>query len=135
LTEIRFGDHPGDDPAFSRVTFAFAGGFPSYDIRYVPAVEQDGSGEELTLPGNAFVRIVFRETQAHDDAGRPVPRPPTTVGYPTLKGYAFGGDFEGYVTFGLGLQTAAGSDQTLPLRVGELVRADGSYVVAVDVRR
>ena len=49
------------------------------------------------------------------------------MGYPTLKGYAFGGDFEGYVTFGLGLQTAAGSDQTLPIRVGELVRPDGSY--------
>lgn len=135
LEQVRFGDHPGEDPAYSRVTFAFDGGFPSYDIRYVPAVEQDGSGDKLELPGNAFVRIVFRDARAHDDAGKAAPRPPETVGYPTLRGYRFGGDFEGHVTFGLGLQVAANSDQVLPIRVGELVRADGSYVVAVDVRR
>jgi hypothetical protein len=135
LAEVRFGDHPGDDPAYSRATFAFEGGFPSYDVRYVPAIEAEGSGEPVALPGNAFLRIIFRDATGHDDAGRQTRRPAGTVGYPTLKGFAPGGDFEGQVMYGLGLQVAPGSDQTLPVRVGELVRPDGLHVVAVDVRR
>jgi hypothetical protein len=135
LAEVRFGDHPGEDPAYSRVTFAFDKAFPPYDIAYVRAVPAEGTGDPVALPGNAFLRITFRDARTVDDAGRTTRRPATAVGYPTLRGYGFGGDFEGHVTFGLGIQVAAGSDQVLPVRVGELVRPDGLHVVAVDVRR
>jgi hypothetical protein len=135
LTEVRFGDHPGDDPAYSRVTFAFEEGLPSYEVRYVASLEQEGSGDPVPVPGNAVLRIVFRDATGYDDAGRETDRPGGTVGYPTLRGYGFGGDFEGHMTFGLGIQVAAGSDQTLPVRVGESVRPDGLHVLAVDVRR
>ena len=135
LTEVRFGDHPGEDPAYSRVTFAFEKGLPSYEVRYVKSLEQEGSGDPVAVPGNAIVRVVFRDATGHDDAGRETDRPSGTVGYPTLRGYGFGGDFEGHMTFGLGVQVAAGSDQTLPVRVGEAVRPDGLHVVVVDVRR
>jgi hypothetical protein len=135
LAEVRFGDHPGEDPAFTRVTFAFVEGFPSYDIAYVPNVPAEGTGEPLALPGNAFLRITFRDARTVDDDGRSAPRPAERLGYPTLRGYGFGGDFEGHVTFGLGLAVAPGSDQALPIRVGEVVRPNGWHVVAVDVRR
>ena len=135
LTEVRFGDHPVEDPAYSRVTFAFEKGLPSYEVRYVKSLEQEGSGDPVPLPGNAVLRIVFRDATGHDEAGRETDRPDGKVGYPTLRGYGFGGDFEGHMTFGLGVQVAAGSDQTLPVRVGEAVRPDGLHVVVVDVRR
>ena len=129
------GDHPGDQPAYTRMTFAFEGAWPSYEIAYQRSLTKDGSGEPVSLPGNSILRITFTDAQAHDDQGRTTARPGTTLGFPTLKGYAVAGDFEGHVTYGLGIQVAPNSDQALPIRVGELVRADGTYVVAVDVRR
>lgn len=135
LVEVRAADHP--DENYSRVTFAFRGGTPSYEVGYVRSVPAEGTGSPLPLAGNAFVRIQFTPAQAHDEQGRPTVAvaPHTALSFPTLRGYGFGGDFEGYVTFGLGLQVAVNSDQVLPVRIGELVRADGTHVVAVDVRR
>lgn len=135
LVAVRAGDHP--DENYSRITFAFRGGIPSYEVGYVRSVLAEGTGNPLPLPGNAFVRIRFTPAQAHDEQGRPTVAvaPQTPLTFPTLRGYGFGGDFEGYLTFGLGLQVAANSDQVLPVRIGELVRPDGSHVVAIDVRR
>jgi hypothetical protein len=135
LVEVRAGDHPDED--YTRVTFAFRGGTPSYEVGYVRSVPAEGTGDPLPLPGNAFVRIRFTPAQAHDEQGRPTLAVAlrTPLDFPTLRGYGFGGDFEGHLTFGLGLRVAVNSDQVLPLRIGELVRPDGSQVVAVDVRR
>ncbi|MFC7549994.1 hypothetical protein [Plantactinospora sp. GCM10030261] len=135
LVRIDVGDHPADD--FTRMTFAFRGARPGYEVAYVPRVEADGSGERVSLPGNAFLRVRFDQAQAHDfaGAGTVVASPPATLGFPTLRGYAAAGDFEGSVTFGLGLQTAVGSDQVLPIRLIESRRPDGTYAVSVDVRR
>lgn len=135
LVEVRAADHP--DENYSRITFAFRSGTPSYEVGYVRSVPAEGTGNPLPLAGNAFVRIQFTPAQAHDEQGRPTVAvaPHTALSFPTLRGYGFGGDFEGYLTFGLGLQVAINSDQVLPVRIGELVRADGTHVVAVDVRR
>ncbi|MFC6020947.1 hypothetical protein ACFP2T_32845 [Plantactinospora solaniradicis] len=137
LVEIRAADHPEERPGYSRVSFTFRGGFPSYELGYVAQVPAEGTGEPLRLPGNAFLRIRFIQAQAHDERGRwsvtASPRP--ALGYPTLRGYEFGGDFEGYVSYGLGIQVAPESDQALPVRALELTRTDGRYVIAVDVRR
>ena len=135
LARVEVGDHPGDQPAYTRMTFAFEGAWPSYEIAYERSLTQDGSGDPVSLPGNSVLRITFTDAQAHDDQGRTTRRPGTKLGFPTLKGYAVAGDFEGHVTYGLGIQAVPNSDQALPIRVGELVRADGTYVVAVDVRR
>jgi hypothetical protein len=135
LTEVEVGDHPAADPPYTRITFAFQGGLPTYRFGYVPAVEKEGSGELMDLPGAADLRLTFVNARTEDDAGRSMRRPGERLGYPTLPGYDFGGDFEGHVTFGLGIAVAAGSDQAQPIRVGESRRADGTHVVAVDVRR
>ncbi|MBF9131649.1 hypothetical protein I0C86_22160 [Plantactinospora sp. S1510] len=137
LVEIRAADHPEERSGYSRISFTFRGGFPSYELGYVAQVSAEGTGEPLRLPGNAFLRVRFIQAQAHDERGRgsvtASHRP--ALGYPTLRGYDFGGDFEGYVTYGLGLQVAPGSDQALPVRALELTRTDGTFVIAVDVRR
>lgn len=140
LVGIYTGNHPSADPPYQRISFYFRGGYPSYRFQYAPAVYSEGKGTPISLPGNAYLRITFTEAQAHDQHGASTIREaaPTTIGYANLRGYGFGGDFEGYVTYGLGIQVAPGSDQALPIRVGELKKSDGSggylYVVHFDVQ-
>lgn len=135
LVEVRVGDHPED--GFSRITFAFRGGTPSYELSYVPEVTAAGTGDRVPLPGNAFVYVQFHPAQAHDERGRSsiVSSPDLSLGLPTLRGYGSAGDYEGHVSYGLGLQVPAASDHTLPIRALQLTRADGTRIVAVDVRR
>ncbi|HEX2356214.1 MAG TPA: hypothetical protein VHI50_07100 [Micromonosporaceae bacterium] len=140
LEAIGAGDHPEGDPAYARMTFTFRGAFPSYRFGYVREVLSEGSGERVALSGNAFLQVRFSQAQAHDEAGgssverSPAPR----LGLGPLVSYGFGGDFEGYLTYGLGLRVAPDSDQAPRIRTGELVRgtgADRQYVVYVDVAR
>jgi hypothetical protein len=133
LVEIRTGDHPD----FARITFGFRGAFPEYNFNYAPNVEQEGRGTPVTLPGNAFLRIQFVNAQTHDNAGAStiVSAANQSVGIGNLVGYSPAGDFEGYVTYGLGIRTAPNSDQVLKIRVGQLRRPDGLYVIAFDVRK
>ncbi|WNM37890.1 hypothetical protein RMN56_22425 [Micromonospora halotolerans] len=132
LVEVRVGDHPTE--GFSRITFAFRGPTPSYQVGYVPQVWTEGRGAPVELPGTAYLSVRFDPAQAHDarGAGTAV-LPPARIGYPTLRGWAAAGDFEGHLSFGLGLRPPAGG--TLPVRLGEATRTDGTHVVAVDVRR
>ncbi|MFK3985635.1 hypothetical protein ACI2K4_35390 [Micromonospora sp. NPDC050397] len=135
LVEVRVGDHP--DENLTRITFAFRGGPPAYELAYVPEVTSPGTGSAVPLAGNSFVRIQFDPAQAHDEQGRSsiIRAPGARLDYPTLRGYVLAGDYEGYLSFGLGLRVPRGSDQVLPVRTLQLTRADGTRIVAVDVRR
>jgi len=136
LTAIYVGNHPEGAPAYQRISFYFRGSFPGYRFGYVPSVVSDAKGDVVPLPGNSFLRIVFVAARAHTDAGSSsiTAAPPTTIGFQNLKGYAPAGDFEGYVTYGLGLQVAPNSDQVLRIRVGELHKPDGTFVVHFDIQ-
>jgi hypothetical protein len=139
LEGVYVGDHPSERPGYSRVSFYFRGAFPEYTVRYAREVVTDGEGRKLPLAGNAALEIRFWQAQAHDNAGRTTikAKPPTTIGYRNLKDYGFAGDYEGYVTYGFGLQVAPNSDQVLALRLGELTKSDSVgtiYVVALDIQ-
>jgi hypothetical protein len=139
LVAIYVGNHPHETPPYQRISFYFRGSFPSYRFQYVPSVLSDGRGSPIPLQGNAFLRMVFVDAQAHDDSGAATVQvsPPASIGFKNLKSYGQAGDYEGYLTYGLGIQTAANSDQVLRIRTGELKKPDGSggffYVVHVDV--
>ncbi len=140
LVGVYVGNHPEGSPQYQRISFYFRGTFPSYRFGYVPGIVNDGSGTPVTLQGNAFLSVVFVDAQAHDNNGAStvLATPPNPIGFTNLKSYARAGDFEGYVTYGLGIQAAPGSDQVLKIRAGELKRPDGSggffYVVHFDVQ-
>jgi hypothetical protein len=122
LVHVRVAHHP----TYDRVTFEFTTQRPGYRVAYVGKVTQDGSGAPVALQGQAFLSVVFEPAVAHDDAGAPTYRGPRSVvtGYPSLKQVAFAGDFEGNVSWGLGL------DDRVGFRVIEL---DGPPRIAVDV--
>lgn len=139
LVAIYVGDHPEEEPPYQRMAFYFREGYPEYNLQYVRSVTGEGTGEAISLDGNAFLRVGFVNAQAHDDAGASTisTAPAATIGFHNLKSYGSAGDFEGHLTYGLGLQVAPDSDQVLLVRAGELERPDGAggtyYVVYVDV--
>ncbi|QLQ36766.1 AMIN-like domain-containing (lipo)protein [Micromonospora robiginosa] len=132
LVAVQVGDHP--EEGFSRITFAFRGPTPSYRVGYVPQVVTEGRGAPVELPGTAYLSVRFSPARGHDArGGGTADVPPAAIGYPTLLGWAAAGDFEGHLSFGLGLQPPDGG--LVPVRLGESTRPDGTHVVSVDVRR
>jgi hypothetical protein len=103
LEHVRVGRHPG----FDRVVFEFRAGTPAWSARYVPQVVHDGSGLPVALPGTAFLHLVFKSTRIdRASAGAaPITRTPRFRSLLQLKE---SGDFEGVVSFGLGLRRKVG---------------------------
>lgn len=124
LVGVRTGRHP----RFDRVVFDLEGSPTSYlSVRYVPRIVSDGSGQRVPMRGRAYLEIVF-DASAHDDSGqRTFPQPRRfNPNYRTLQQVAFVSDFEGRVTFGLGLRERVG------FRVFEL---RNPHRIVVDVAR
>ena len=139
LVRISADDHPEAHPAYQRISFHFRGAFPSYNFGYVPTLTADPTDEPIPLEGNGVLRIRFFPAQAHDNIGGStvVEAPQNPIAFQNLKSYGFAGDYEGYLTFGLGLQVAPDSDQVLAVRSGEYRAADAAgeatYVVSFDI--
>jgi hypothetical protein len=140
LVAIYAADHPEGNPKYQRISFYFRGAFPSYNLQYVREVFSEGPGTPIPLEGNAALRVGFVDAQQHDNSGASTVKaaPRNLLGFKNLKSYGLAGDFEGHVTYGLGIQVAPNSDQVLPIRAGELKKPDGSggffYVVHFDVQ-
>lgn len=92
--------------AADRLVFTFRGGLPAQvRTRAVARVIQDGSGQPITVRGAAFRQVVFAMANAHDEAGRSSCAPRVVT--PTLDLLVqakLAGDFEGQVTYGVGLR-------------------------------
>jgi hypothetical protein len=129
LVSLTKGEHPG----YVRYVFDFedhspeglrgAPARPAWDVRYVPRSEvvQDGSGFPVSVEGDAVLRITFEGAAMHWEDGSDSLRQPVDA-YDRLR---LGGDFEGYVTWFLGL------DEERPFRA---FWADGKVVVDVVAR-
>lgn len=124
LVGVRTGRHPG----FDRVVFEFAGdGLPGYRIeRSREPPRQCGSGEVVPVAGEAWLQVRFTPAQAHDEQGQPtVTARSQAPGLPVLRALELTCDFEGEVTWVLGLAAPE------PFRVFELAAPPR---VVVDVR-
>lgn len=139
LYSIAAGAHPSDNPPYDQMSFRFKGGFPSYDVEYVPKLIADGSGANIPMPGtNAILRVVFRQAQAHLENGTSsiVSAPAPVIGYTAITRYASAGDFEGYVSYGIGVGRPADTNPQTRVRVYEVEKIELGqhlYVVAIQV--
>lgn len=128
LKGIRSGRHI----CFDRLVFDLAGRPAGYDVRYVPAVYEDGSGRLVPLRGRARLQLVVR-APAYDLAGRPTYRPANrrelvnVTGYSTFRQVAYAGSFEGQTTIGLGVRAR------LPFRVLTIAGPGATSRIVVDV--
>jgi hypothetical protein len=110
---------------YDRVLFTFRGGMPGYEVRYVAAV-RDEADRPLPLRGASFLAVAFEPALARQPGGAPTFDAGTiNTDYPRLRQVRFAGDFEGRVSFGVGVAGRPG------FRVTELTRPNR---VAVDVR-
>lgn len=111
LTEVETGRHEGYD----RVVFGFQEVVPGYAIRYVDTPVQCGSGHEVEVAGVAYLEVHMSFAQAHTETGEAtIQERERTPDLPMLRSLISTCDFEGYVTWVLGL-----AEQT-PYRVNEL---------------
>ncbi|TML97748.1 MAG: hypothetical protein E6G10_24170 [Actinobacteria bacterium] len=102
LEHVRVAHHQG----FDRVVFEFGGETPAWSAGYVPRIVKDPSGQIATVAGRAFLHVVFHSTRVDRAAvGTPIVRTPR---FPTLQQVEEAGDFEGVVSFGVGLRRRTG---------------------------
>jgi hypothetical protein len=110
---------------YDRVLFTFRGAAPGYQVRYVSRVT-DQAGRRLALDGQAFLAVVFEPARARDPGGQATfASGDLEPGSPALRQVRFAGDFEGQLSFGIGVADRGG------FRISEL--RDPARV-AVDVR-
>lgn len=121
LEAVEVGHHD----AFDRVVFRFSSRVPGYNVNYVPEVTADPSDEPIPLEGNAFMIVAMHSVASGQVGAPPAPQDRQTPRFPELREIAGAGDFEGVVSFGLGLTAESG------FRVFTLTNPDR---LVVDVR-
>ncbi|HEY7069615.1 MAG TPA: hypothetical protein VH479_05865 [Acidimicrobiales bacterium] len=104
-----------------------------YDVRYVPVVTADGTGDPVPLAGGAFLQITVHADDYNVATGVPTYSPPdrlhavNVAGFRTFRQVYFGGTFEGYTTAGLGVRAR------LPFRVFLLAGPGNGSRLVIDV--
>jgi hypothetical protein len=99
LVAIRAAQHVGYD----RVVFEFDGPVPSeHDVGYVPEILADASGLPVQMFGSAFLSVSFSFSTGHNETDFLTPER-TTCGLPNVIQVVRSGDFEGVLSFGIGL--------------------------------
>lgn len=107
---IRAGRHP----TYDRLVFQFAALPGISTVSYVGQVDDDPRGDPIPLQGHAFLRVVFHDAFMWT-AWDPGPWHFTYTGsctltthLPAIQQVKCAGDFEGYLSFGIGVAHRAG---------------------------
>ena len=103
-----FGVATGCHATFDRVVVRARSATPSYAVRYVRRIIADGSGNPVALRGTKRIRIVIRDARGHTEGGTNLLPGTRTPLCPNLRQLKTAGDFEGVVSYGLGLRRKTG---------------------------
>ena len=143
LVRIAVGSPPGAPAAgpFTGLSYTHTPPYPAYRFLCPAPRPGDPSGKVIPLDGQGVLKIVFTQAQAHTADGTRssvISQPAPRIGYQRMADYAQGGDFEGVLTYGIGItQPVEHSNPQFPVRAYEVetVTASGQhlYTVAIDV--
>lgn len=130
LLTVRTGRHE----CWDRVVFEFDGTAQGYSVRYSADVPTDGEGVDLVpyTAGGAHLWVTLR-APAYDGDHAPTLTARTgdhlanVLRYDTLRDVVFGGSFEGYTTFAVGVRAR------LPFRVLLLAGPGSHSRIVVDI--
>jgi hypothetical protein len=109
----------GCHATFDRFVIRARNARPGYDVRYVRRVVADPSGMTVRLRGTKRILLVSHNATAHQVARVKTPL------CPNLRQVKLAGDFEGVVSFGLGLARKTGF---------RVFRLTGPTRIVVDVK-
>lgn len=135
LTGARVGRHD----CFDRLVVDLAGTpAPGYSVRYIePPYRAEGSGAPLLVAGGAVLQITVHAPAYDGNGNATVPWSGTAVvvrpdqfqagGFRTFKDLVWGGSYEGYSSFGLGVRAR------LPFRVLQLQGPGSGTRLVIDV--
>ncbi|WP_433251949.1 AMIN-like domain-containing (lipo)protein [Streptosporangium sp. CA-135522] len=105
VTGVRFAEHGG----FDRVVIDLKGDLPSYTVRWVSELVQEGSGDPIDVKGGAYLQVTMTPASAHSQSGDP-----TWTGGPifqaelgNVQNVVKTGDFEAVVGVGIVLDHKA----------------------------
>jgi hypothetical protein len=123
----------GQDTCWDRVVFEFNGPVTGYDVRY-REVYTEGQGLPMNpyTAGGAVLGVqlyapAYQENGATTYPGRPGDHVARVLGYQTLRDMMYGGSFEGYTTFAVGVRAQ------LPFRVFVLAGPGSHSRIVLDV--
>jgi hypothetical protein len=103
LVAIRAAHHPETTPKYDRVVFEFNDAIPLLRIEYVNELIEDGSGLPIPIAGRSILLVQFTPARAHTDAGQSTAPAKMKPKLPIVKAIICSGDFEGVVSYGIGL--------------------------------
>jgi len=107
LVGIRAAHHPEATPTYDRVVFDFTGAVPLIQIQYVKQLLGDGAGLPVAITGRAILHLSCSPAQVHSDTGQATAPDCVKFNLPVLKEVVRAGDFEGVMSYGLGLNKKA----------------------------
>ena len=120
-----FGVATGCRANFDRFVIRARFGTPRYDVRYRRRIIEDGSGNPVPLLGTKRIRVLVHNARGHTTGGMGLLPKARTPLCPNLRQIKLAGDFEGVVTFGLGLRRKTGF---------RVFRLTGPRRIVIDVR-
>jgi hypothetical protein len=103
-----FAADVGCHGTFDRFVIRVRSGAPGDDVRYVSRIVADGSGNPVSLLGSKRLRVIVRNARGHTQRGTNLLPSVRTPLCSNLRQVKKAGDFEGVVTFGLGLRRKTG---------------------------
>jgi hypothetical protein len=128
LGDVRTGRHD----CYDRVVFDFNAPASGYHVAYADHVYSQGKGDVLNVAGGAQLSVVLLANAYDFQTGAPTfphgSGPVANVtGYRTLRDVVYGGTFEGYTTFGVGVRAR------LPFRVFALTGPGSHSRIVLDI--
>jgi hypothetical protein len=131
LVATRTGRHA----CFDRLVFEFAGSGGGYRVAYADEVSTEGQGLPLSgeTAGGALIKVVLTEPAYNPGTGGVVypfearDHVAGLDGYRTLRDVVYGGSFEGYTTFAVGVRAR------LPFRVFTVAGPGSHSRIVLDV--
>jgi len=103
-----FAVSTGCHAKFDRVVIRARSAKPGYDVSYVRRIVADPSGEPVRLRGAKRISVVSHNARGHTQGGTKLLPSTRTPLCPNLRQVKVAGDFEGVVSFGLGLRRKTG---------------------------
>lgn len=103
LVAIRAAHHAEATPKYDRVVFEFNGPVPMIQVEYVTQLLGDGSGLPVAIAGQAIIHVRLAPAQGHNNAGQMTAPGRIKANLPNVKEIVGAGDFEGVVSYGIGV--------------------------------